>query len=577
MIKTILSNIKEYRKASIAAPLLMIGEVICELMLPYLMANIIDLGIYQNNMNAVVKNGLLMVLCAFLSLFFGTMSARTASYASSGLAKNLRYAMFKKIQNFSFKNTDKYNTSGLVTRLMTDVTNTQNSYQMILRLAVRAPMTLIVALFMAFSINADLSVIFVYAIIFLSVGLSVMMYFAFIYFRKVFEQYDALNASVQENITNIRVVKAYVKEKDETNKFKKASFNVYKSFIKAENIVVFNSPLMYLTIYACIIALSWFGANMIVNNALTTGELMSLFTYTMSILMSLMMISFIFVMISMSFASANRIAEILNEEIDIVSPENPVKKVSDGRITFKNVNFKYYDHSEDYVLENINLEIKSGETIGILGGTGSGKSTLVQLIPRLYDVKEGEVLVSGINVKEYDLKTLRDAVAMVLQKNVLFSGTIKENLKWGNEKASDEEIIRACKLAQADGFINSFPDGYDTYIEQGGTNVSGGQKQRLTIARALLKNPKILILDDSTSAVDTKTDALIRKAFREDIPNITKLIISQRISSIEDANRIIVLDNGRIEAVGTHWELIEKSPIYKEIYETQVKGGNENE
>ena len=577
MLKTILKNVKEYKNASIAAPILMVGEVLCEMMLPFLMGYIIDLGVYKQNMNEVFKYGSLMILCAFLSLFFGAMCARVASYASAGLAKNLRMEMFKKIQSFSFKNTDKYNTSGLVTRMMTDVTNTQNSYQMILRMAVRAPLTLIVAMFMAYTINAKLSIVFVYSILFLASGLSIMMYFAFKHFRKVFEKYDDLNKSIQENVSNIRVVKAYVKEKDETDKFKKASYNVYKMFVKAENIVIFASPLMMLTMYSCIIALSWIGANMITQNALTTGELMSMFTYTMNILMALMMISMVFVMISISFASMKRISEILEEKIDLTNPENPIKDIKDGSIIFKDVKFKYYDDVDDYILDNINITVKSGETIGILGGTGSGKSSLVQLIPRLYDVSSGEVIVGGVNVKNYDLKALRNSVAMVLQKNVLFSGTIKENLKWGNENASDEEIINAAKLAQADEFIKSFPDGYDTHIEQGGTNVSGGQKQRLTIARALLKNPKILILDDSTSAVDTKTDSFIRKSFKNDIPNITKIIISQRISSIEDADRIIVLDDGRISGIGTHQELIQSNSIYKEIYETQNNGGETNE
>ena len=577
MLKTILKEVKEFKLASILTPILMLLEVISELMIPLMMGFIIDKGINSSNLNAVFKYGSLMLICAFAALLFGGLSAHYGAYAAAGLAKNLRSTMFKKIQGFSFKNIDKFETSSLITRMMTDVTNTQHSYQMSLRMGVRAPFTFIIALFMTFSINKKLASIFLYAIIFLAISLLSMMYFARIAFKEAFERYDDLNSSIQENVSNIRVVKAYVKEKDETARFIKTTKKLYDAFVKAENITVLNSPIMMLTTNACIIALSWFGANMIVNKTLTTGELMSMFTYTMNILHSLMMVSFFFIMIIMSFASMKRISEIINETPSITNPKNPITEVKDGSISFKDVCFEYYDNTEDYVLYNINLDIKSGETIGIIGGTGSSKSTLVQLIPRLYDVSLGSIEVGGVDVRNYDLKTLRDAVSMVLQKNTLFSGTIKDNLKWGNKCASDEEIIEAAKHAQAHDFIMDFKDGYDTHIEQGGTNVSGGQKQRLTIARALLKKPKILILDDSTSAVDTATDAHIRKAFREELPDITKLIISQRISSISDADRIIVLDDGKINGIGTHEELLETNNIYQEVYETQYKGGDSHE
>lgn len=555
----------------------MVGEVVMELMLPFLMSFIIDSGVNQGDMAAVFKYGALMLLCAFLSLFCGMLSGKYAAYASAGFVKNLRKAMFESIQKFSFANIDKYSTSGLVTRMMTDATNVQNAYQMILRMCVRAPLMLVVAMSMTFMINGKLAMVFFYAMIFLGAILSFITLKAHPMFRKTFRKYDDLNASVQENVTNIRVVKAYVKESAETDKFKTAAGNLKKMFMKAENILVFNNPVMQLTMYCCILALSWMGARMIVGSALTTGELMSLFTYTMNILMSLMMLSMIFVMLSMSMASAQRIAEILEEKPSIVNPENPAMTVADGSIEFDHVAFGYYAGKDKYVLEDINLKIKAGETIGILGPTGSSKSTLMSLIPRLYDASEGTVRVGGVDVRHYDLDSLRNSVAMVLQKNVLFSGTIKDNLRWGNEQATDEEMIHACKLACADEFIRQFPKGYDTYIEQGGTNVSGGQKQRLCIARALLKKPKVLILDDSTSAVDTRTDSMIRKAFREEIPNTTKLIISQRISSIEDADRIVVLNEGRIEGVGTHAELLASNAIYQEVYETQKKGEDEHE
>lgn len=581
-MKRLLQELKEYKASSIKAPLFMIGEVGLELSLPTLMAYVIDNGVMKGDMRTAVLMGLVMLVVAFLSLVCGALSAKNASYASAGFVKNLRKAMFENIQRFSFRNVDRYSTAGLITRLMTDTTNVQNAYMMILRMCVRAPMMLILAMVMTFTIHADLALYFLYALIFLAVALTLITVLSYPVFRRVFRKYDDLNASVQENITNMRVVKAYVKEEAETKKFKSASEKLYEMFCKAEKILVLNGPMMQLAMYACIMAIGWFGAQFVVGGSLTTGELMSMFTYTMQLLMSLMMLSMVFVMVSMSTASAKRIVEVLEETSDIHNPANPVYEIADGSIRFENVSFDYYTHefdkdADDAVLRNINLEIASGETIGILGGTGSAKSTLVQLIPRLYDVQKGAVYVGGRNVKEYDLDTLRNEVAMVLQKNVLFSGTIKDNLRWGNDQASDEEMIRACRLAQADEFISRFPDGYDTYIEQGGSNVSGGQKQRLCIARALLKKPKILILDDSTSAVDTKTDALIRKAFREDIPDTTKLIISQRISSIEDADRIVVLNDGEIDGIGTHEELLASNAIYQEIYETQKKGADDDE
>ena len=576
MIKRILQEVKEYRKASFLAPIFMVGEVVLEISLPFLMSFIIDKGVSQGDMTEVTKYGLIMIVAAFGSLFCGAMSGKYAAYASAGFAKNLRRAMFYNIQDFSFHNIDKFSTAGLVTRLMTDVTNIQNAYQMVLRMCVRAPLTLVCAMAMTFVINAELSMVFLYAIAFLGIVLIFIMKFAHPIFLQVFNRYDDLNASVQENITNMRVVKAYVKEDYEISKFNKASYNIYRMFKKAENILIFNSPAMQLSMYACILAISWLGARMIVGGSMTTGELMSMMTYTTNILMSLMMLSMIFVMLSMSFASVQRIDEVLDEKSDIVSPEKAVTEVKDGSIDFHHVSFAYSADQEADSLEDIDLHIRSGETIGILGGTGSGKSSLVQLIPRLYDVTKGSLYVGGVDVKEYDLDVLRNQVSMVLQNNVLFSGTIKDNLRWGNPNASDEEMLQACRLAQADEFIQRFPDGYDTHIEQGGSNVSGGQKQRLCIARALLKNPKILILDDSTSAVDTRTDYLIRKAFREDIPDITKLLISQRISSIEDADRIVVLDDGKINGIGTHAELLKTNEIYQEVYRTQVKGGDEN-
>lgn len=577
MIKRIVKEIKEFKKASLLAPLFMVGEVLMEISLPFLMSFIIDDGVGKGDMRCVVNYGILMILAAFASLVCGALSGKYAAYASAGFAKNLRKGMFYNIQEFSFHNIDKFSTAGLITRMMSDVTNVQNAYQMVLRMCVRAPLTLVCAMAMTFVINCELSMTFLYAIVFLAVVLIIIMKFAHPIFLYVFERYDDLNASVQENITNMRVVKAYVKEEDEIAKFKKASFQIYRLFKKAENILIFNTPTMQLAMYGSIIAISWLGAKMIVGGTLSTGELMSMLTYTTNILMSLMMLSMIFVMLSMSFASVRRITEVLEETSDIVSPEHAITEVRDGSIDFKHVSFAYSNEQESDSLSDIDVSIAAGETIGILGGTGSGKTSFVQLIPRLYDVSKGELLVGGVNVKEYDLDVLRNQVSMVLQNNVLFSGTIKDNLRWGNAQATDEEMLKVCKLAQADEFIQRFPDGYDTHIEQGGSNVSGGQKQRLCIARALLKNPKILILDDSTSAVDTKTDYLIRKSFKEDIPDITKLIISQRISSIEDADRIIVLDDGKIHGIGTHEELLKTNAIYQEVYQTQVKGGSENE
>lgn len=577
MLKTLLNELKEYKKDSLKSPLYMAGEVAMEIIMPLLMAAIIDKGVENENIKMVLFIGISMLVIASLSLTFGVLSGKYAASASAGFAKNLRKAMFDNIQEFSFSNIDKFSTAGLITRLTTDVTNVQNAYQMIIRMCVRAPFMLIGAMAMAISISPKLSCVFLGAIVFLSLVLFFIMKTVHPIFTNVFKKYDDLNSSVQENVNAIRVVKAYVREDYEIKKFHKASSNLYKLFVKAEKVLILNMPAMQFAMYTCILLISWLGAKMIVSNELTTGELMSFFTYIINILISLMMISMMFVMITMSKASAERIVEVIKEESDIANPENPIKEIKDGSIEFDNVNFAYKKESKNYVLSNVNLKINSGETIGILGGTGSAKSSLVQLIPRLYDVSTGSVKVSGIDVREYDLESLRNEVAMVLQKNVLFSGTIKENLRWGNENATDEELIRACQLAQADEFIKKFPDGYDTYIEQGGSNVSGGQKQRLCIARALLKKPKILILDDSTSAVDTKTDSLIRKAFKDEIPDTTKIIIAQRVSSIQDADKIIVLDEGIINGIGTHEELLINSDIYRDVYQSQMKGADKDE
>ena len=584
MIKTLGKQIKEFKVVSFLTPLGMLAEVIVENFIPLLMAVIID-SIGAKDLTKVYQTAGIMLLLAVAGLITGFMGGVWGAKASTGFARNLRQAMFENIQTFSFSNIDKFSTAGLVTRLTTDVTNVQNAYQMILRICVRAPFSLIVAMIMAFVVSPRMASVYLFAVIILGIILALITINAHKYFKQVFEKYDDLNASVQENVTAMRVVKAYVREDYERGKFGKASYNIYKMFIKAEGIVSLNAPAMMTTVYACILLISWLSANAIVacgNTTFTTGNLTSLLAYCMNILMSLMMLSMIFVMVTMSMASARRIAEVLEEKADIVNPENPDFDVPDGSIYFKNVNFRYNKTSEKPVLENINIDIKSGETIGIIGGTGSAKSSFVNLISRLYDIEtpertpedeevpESGVFVGGKDVRTYDLETLRREVSVVLQKNVLFSGTILENLRWGDEEASEEECIRACKLACADEFIEKMPDKYNTYIEQGGANVSGGQKQRLCIARALLKKPKILILDDSTSAVDTVTDAKIRKAFREEIPDTTKIIIAQRISSVQDADRIIVMDDGKINGIGTHQELLENNEIYREVYEQQT-------
>ncbi len=577
MIKTLAKSIRDNKKAAILTPLLVSVESILDVLIPFLMSILIDDGINKNDVGVIYKTGAVLILCAIASLVFGVLAGRTAAKASNGFARNLRKDMFYNVQKFSFSNIDKFSTASIITRHTTDVMNVQMAFQMITRIAVRAPLLLVFSLIMAFAINAKLALIFLVAIPILGIGLYFIATKAHPIFEKVFKTYDKLNAVVEENVKGIRVVKSYVTEEKEINKFQNISNDIYKDFSKAEKIVALNNPLMQFSINLVIILLSWFGGKAIIGLSLTTGELTSLISYAMQILTSLMMLSMVLVMIMISRASAERIVEILNEDSDLKNKENPIEEVPNGSIQFENVSFSYVNDENKLCLKNINLDIKSGETVGIIGGTGSSKSTLVQLIPRLYDVTTGSLKVGGINVKDYDLKALRNQVAMVLQKNVLFSGTIKENLRWGNENATDEEIIKACKQAQADEFISQFENKYDTYIEEGGSNVSGGQKQRLCIARALLKNPKILILDDSTSAVDTKTDSLIRKAFKEELPNITKLIIAQRISSVQDADKIIVMENGEINGVGTHEELMKTNKIYNEVYTSQVKGGNDNE
>lgn len=575
MIKTLASHIKEYKLPSILTPIFMILEVFMETLIPFFMGSIVDQGIKNGDMNHIYLTGILMILVSLFGLFCGFMGGIFAAKASTGFAKNLRKGMFAKIQEYSFANIDKYSTAGLVTRLTTDVTNIQNAYQMLLRISVRAPFSLICAMAMSFFINPKIASVYLIAVLILGTILVIIIINANKYFNNVFKKYDDLNASVLEDVSSIRVVKAYVREDYEKNKFLKAAENVYKLFVKAENIIAFNAPMMQITVYSCILIISYIGAKMIVASSLTTGELMSLLAYCMNILMSLMMLSMIFVMLSMSVASAKRIAEVLNEDIDLKNPENPITTVKDGSIQFKDVCFKYNKDSENNVLNKINLSINSGETIGIMGGTGSAKTSLVNLISRLYDTTDGSVYVGGEDVKNYDLTVLRNQVSVVLQKNVLFSGTILENLRWGNEFATDEECIEACKLACADDFISKFPDKYNTHIEQGGSNVSGGQKQRLCIARALLKKPKILILDDSTSAVDTATDSKIQEAFAHKIPDVTKLIISQRISSVKNADRIIVMDNGELSDFGTHDELLVRSEIYRDVYEAQTGGSGD--
>ena len=577
MLKNVLKSVGEYKKETILSPVTVALEVLLEVLIPYFMAVLIDKGINTGDMTEIIKYGMLLVVLAMAALAFGALSGHYAAVASAGFAKNLRKRMFYKVQDFSFLNIDHFYTSSLVTRMTTDITNVQNAYQMIIRVAVRAPIMLIMAFFMAFKVNSELATIYLWVIPILGIALAFIMTHVHPIFVRVFKTYDKLNNVVQENVHGIRVVKSFVREDFEEQKFKKISSSIYKDFTKAEKMIAFNAPVMQICVYTCMILISWIGANLIVGGTMTAGELTSMFTYTMQILMSLMMLSMIFVMTIMSKASVERINEVLIEVPDIANPEKPVTEVADGSIDFDHVSFSYSQNPEKLCLKDIDLHIKSGETIGIIGGTGSAKSSLVQLIPRLYDITSGTLKVGGRDVRDYDLEVLRDAVSMVLQKNVLFSGTIKENLRWGNPNATEEELIHACQLAQADDFIQTFPDQYDTYIEQGGSNVSGGQKQRICIARALLKKPAILILDDSTSAVDTKTDAMIQKAFIDEIPDTTRLIIAQRISSVQNADRIVVMDNGRITDVGTHEELLASSKIYQEVYYSQVKGAADNE
>ncbi len=575
MIKTLSKQIKEYKGASIGTPLCMLLEVAMEMIIPLLMASIIDKGVNAGDMGHIYKIGAYMLCAAAVGLVAGLLGARLGSKASAGFAKNLRAAMYDNIQTFSFANIDKFSTAGLVTRLTTDVSNLQNAYQMILRMCVRAPTSMVVAMIMAFIINARLASVYLIAVVLLSGVLALLISRAMKYFRQVFKKYDDLNASVQEDVSAIRVVKAYVREKYENKKFRKASANLYKMFVSAEKIVSWNGPIMNATVYTCILVISWLGAHMIVSGSLTTGELMSLLTYCMNILMSLLMLSMIFVMVTMSAASAERVSEVLNEKADIINPEEPDYYVPDGSVEFRHADFAYNRDSENPVLKDINISIRSGETIGIIGGTGSAKTSLVNLIDRMYDVTAGEVLVGGKDVRTYEVETLRQNVSVVLQNNVLFSGTILENLRWGSENADEEDCAEACRLACADEFISKMPEGYNTRIEQGGTNISGGQKQRLCIARALLMHPKILILDDSTSAVDTATDAKIRKAFAQHIPNTTKLIISQRVASVQDADKILVLDNGTVNGFGTHAQLMASNAIYRDVYESQTSGSGD--
>lgn len=575
MVKKLMHSIRQYKKASLLAPMFMIIEVVLEVLIPYFMAGIIDIGISGGNMPYIYKMGVFLLIAALVSLSAGFLSGKYAAKASAGFAKNLRADQFRNIQKFSFANIDKFSAASLVTRMTTDVTNVQNAYQMIIRVAIRGPLMLVCAMIMAFTVNWKLAFIFLAAVPILGGGLFIIALKAHKYFENVFRRYDRLNTVVQENVSAVRVVKSYVRQDKETEKFQEISTDVYKQFKFAEKIVAWNSPLMQFVMYASILIISALGAQYIVQGTLETGELSSMIVYATQILSSLMMLSMVFVMIIMAQASAKRIVEVLDEKSSLTNPPDPVYEVADGSIDFENVSFSYVQNSEKYALSNIEFHINSGETVGIIGGTGSAKSTLVSLISRLYDATEGSVKVGGIDVKQYDLATLRDRVAVVLQKNVLFSGTIKENLRWGDKEASDDDLINVCKIAEADEFVSSFPDGYDTYIEQGGTNVSGGQKQRLCIARALLKKPTVLIMDDSTSAVDTKTDALIRGSLKK-LPSMTKIIIAQRISSIEDADKIIVLDGGKITGFGTPAEMLKKNDIYREVYDTQ-KGGADDE
>ena len=577
MIKKLLANVGQYKKDSLLTPVFVAGEVALDVIMPLIMAMMIDQGVEKSNTSVILKLGGLLFFCALLALILGALGGRTAAIASAGFARNLRHNIFSRIQDFSFSNIDRFSTSSLITRLTTDVTNVQNAYQMIIRILVRSPLILIFSLIMVSFINPQLMLIYLAVLPFLAIGLAIVIHFAHPLFMKVFRIYDKLNNVVQENLQGIRVVKSYVREEQQEKVFDEVSTDVYKNFTKAQRIVAFNNPLLQISVYTCMLLLSWFGAQLIVDkSSLTTGELVSMFNYTMQILMSLMMMSMAFVQILIARSSAERITEVLSEESDLKNDAQPLLEVADGSISFDDVCFSYADDMEKLALEHISLSIKSGEVIGLIGGTGSSKSTLVQLIPRLYDVTYGTVKVGGVDVRKYDLATLRDQVSMVLQNNVLFTGTIKDNLRWGNESATDEELIAACKIAQADDFINEFPDKYDTMISQGGNNVSGGQKQRLTIARALLKKPKILILDDSTSAVDTKTDRAIREGLAKAIPGMTTLIISQRISSIQDADRIVVLDDGKVNGIGTHAELLADNQIYQEVYQSQQKGFGES-
>ena len=577
MIKRLLKSVREFKKDALLTPFFVVLEVVMEVIIPLVMALLIDKGIDGQDMAAIWKYGIILVLCAMLALMFGAAAGTFAARASTGFARNLRHDMYYNVQNFSFSNIDKFSTGSIVTRLTTDVTNVQNAFQMCTRIAVRCPVMLVFALFMAMRINSRMALVFLAVLPILAIGMGILMKVVGPVFERAFKIYDRMNTVVQENVRGIRVVKTYVREDHETEKFEGVSGMLYRTFSKAQKTMAGVMPLMQFCMYACMLLISWFGARLIVGGSMTTGELTGMFSYAMQILMSLMMVAMVFVMITMAKASAERVAEILDEQPDLHNPANPIHEVKDGAIEFDDVSFSYKGDERKLALKNVNLHIKAGQTVGILGGTGSAKSTLVQLIPRLYDTTHGTVKVGGVDVRDYDIEALRDQVAMVLQKNVLFSGTIKENLRWGDKNATDEDIQRVCRLACADEFVQTFPDGYDTYIEQGGTNVSGGQKQRLCIARALLKKPKILILDDSTSAVDTKTDAAIRKAFAEEIPDTTKIIIAQRVASVEDADQIIVLDEGEIKAIGRHEELMQSSDIYREVYESQKKGGDDNE